>query len=187
MIPNRHLKGAVMSKVSRTLVVLAASVVLSSAVFAQMPPQPGPEHARLKELEGTWDTVMKMGPNESKGTAIYKMDLGGLWLASEFHGEVNGQKFTGKGLDGYEPNAKKYVSVWVDSMSTSPMLSEGTYSPDGKVLTMTGEGPGPDGKPTTYKMTTEHKDKDTMLFSMHAPGPDGKEAVMFTISYTRRK
>ena len=176
-----------MSKVSRWLVGLAASFVFVPAVLAQAPPQPGAEHQKLKELEGTWDAVIKMGPDESKGTVSYKMDLGGLWLVSDFQGDFGGQKFTGKGLDGYDPIRKKYVGLWVDSMSTSPVVSEGTYDKDGKVLTMTGEGPGPDGKPMKYKLTTEHKDKDTMLFTMFGPGPDGKEGPMFTISYKRRK
>jgi hypothetical protein len=130
---------------------------------------------------------MKMGDAESKGTMVWKMDLGGLWLVSDFQGDFGGMKFSGKGMDGYDPIKKKYVSVWVDSMSTSPMLSEGTYDKDGKTLTMTGEGPGADGKPAKYKMTTEYKDKDTIFWTMYGPGPDGKEGMQFTISYKRRK
>jgi hypothetical protein len=175
-----------MLKVSRSWVAIAASLVFVPATPAQAP-QPGPEHQKLKELEGTWDAVIKMGEGESKGTTVWKMELGGLWLVSEFQGEVGGQKFSGRGFDGYDPIKKKYVAVWIDSMSNSPMVSEGSYDKDGKVLTMTGEGPGPDGNPTKYKMTTEHKDKDTLFWTMYGPGPDGKEAPMFTITYKRRK
>jgi hypothetical protein len=155
--------------------------------LAQESPKPGPEHEKIKELAGTWDAVMKMGDAESKGTMVWKVDLGGLWLTSEFQGEFGGEKFTGKGFDSYDPIKKKYVGVWVDSMSTSPMVSEGTYDKAGKVLTMTGEGPGMDGKPTKYKMTTEHKDKDTLFWTMYMPGEDGKDTPMFTITYKRRK
>lgn len=171
-----------------TLSRVAWFVCLVPAVaLAQEPPKPGPEHEKLKQLEGTWDAILKMGPEESKGTMTWKMDLGGLWLVSEFEGEFGGQKFTGKGLDGYDPIKKKYVGVWVDSMSTSPMIAEGTYDKDGKVQTMTGEGPGPDGKPMKHKMTTETKDKDTLLWAMFGPGPDGKEGPMMSITYKRRK
>jgi hypothetical protein len=161
--------------------------VVGPAALAQAPVQPGPEHQKLKDMEGTWDAVMKMGEEESKGTMVWKMDLGGLWLVSEFQGDFGGQKFAGKGLDSYDPVKKKYVGVWVDSMSASPMVSEGTYDKDGKVLTMTGEGPGPDGKPSKYKMTTEHKDKNTLFWTLYGPGPDGKEAPMFSITYKRKK
>jgi len=164
--------------------LLALSLVTVS--LGQEPPQPGPEHKKLKELEGTWDCIMKMGPDESKAVATYKMDLGGLWLTSDFQGEFGGVKFSGKGLDGYDPIRKKYIGLWVDSMSTSPVTTEGTYDKDGKMLTMTGEGPGPDGKLTKYKLTTEHKDKYSMLVTMYGTGPDGKEGPMFTITYKRR-
>jgi Protein of unknown function (DUF1579) len=176
-----------MSRISQAFVAFVASLVCVPALWAQDLPQPGPEHKKLKELEGTWDAVMKMGDAESKGTMVWKMDLGGLWLVSDFQGDFGGMKFSGKGMDGYDPIKKKYVSVWVDSMSTSPMLSEGTYDKDGKTLTMTGEGPGADGKPAKYKMTTEYKDKDTIFWTMYGPGPDGKEGMQFTISYKRRK
>ena len=60
---------------------------------AAEPPKPGLQQAILKKMEGTWDTTMKMGGTESKGTATYKMDLGGLWLASTLEGSIGGQKF----------------------------------------------------------------------------------------------
>ncbi|MBM4075119.1 MAG: DUF1579 domain-containing protein, partial [Planctomycetes bacterium] len=85
------------------------------------------------------------------------------------------------------PAKKKYISIWVDSMVTTPLITEGTYDKEGKVQTMTGDGPGPDGKPMKFKMVTEHKNKDTILFTMFTPGPDGKDAIMFSITYNRRK
>jgi len=176
-----------MSKVSRKWFVLVVSVVCVATVQAQEPPQPGAEHKKLKELEGTWDAVVKMGEGESKATMVYKMDLGGLWLVGDFTSDFAGQKFTGKGLDSYDPIKKKYVSVWFDSISTSPMVMEGTFDKDGKVLTMTGEGPGQDGKPTNFRTTTEHKDKDTMFWTMYGSGPDGKDVPMLSITYKRRK
>jgi hypothetical protein len=142
---------------------------------------------KLKELVGTWDAVIKTGPQESKGTVIYKLELGGLWLVSDFQGEFEGQKFTGKGLDSYDPIKKKYVSVWVDSMSTSPLFAEGTFDKEGKIMTMNGEGPGMDGKPMKVKMITEYRDKDNLVWTMFGPGPDGKEGPMFSITYKRRK
>jgi hypothetical protein len=163
-----------------------AWLALVAAANAQGP-QPGPEHQRLKELEGTWDAVVKLAEGESKGTMTYKIDLGGMWLTSEFRGELAGTKFHGKGFDGYDPIKKKYVGIWVDSMSSSPVVTEGTFDKEGKVLTMTGEGPGPDGSPMKYKLTTEHKTKDLLVFTMFAPGPDGKDMAMMTITYTRRK
>ena len=163
----------------------ALAVALAApATQAQEFPKPGPEHEVLKKLEGTWDATMKFGGAESKGTMTYKMDLGGLWLVSSFEGEFAGMKFSGKGLDTYDAAKKKYVGVWFDSMSTTPMLMEGDYDKSRKALTMIGDGPGPDGKPTKWKSVTEMPDNDNMTFHMYMG--DGKEP-MFTIVYKRRK
>jgi hypothetical protein len=161
-----------------------AALIAAPTCFGQEPPKPGPEHEVLKKMEGTWDATMKGGGMESKATMVYKMDLGGLWLSSTLEGEAGGMKFQGRGFDGYDPNKKKYVGVWVDSMSSSPMTMEGTYDKEKKVLTMSGDGPGFDGKPTKYKSVTEFKDADNMVMSMWMG--DSKDA-MFVVTFKRKK
>ena len=156
----------------------------AGAARAQEPAKPGPEHEHLKKYVGTWDATMKMGGADSKGTSTYKMDLGGLWLSSTFDGEVFGTKFQGKGMDTYDAAKKKYIGIWCDSMSTSPMVLEGTYDKEKKALTLEGDGPGPDGKPAKHKTVTEWKDDD--FFVMHMYMGDVKEP-MFTIEYKRKK
>src|SRR5579885_3776655 len=128
----------------RCLLSLAVFGATSALVLGQPPaPKPGPEHELLKKLEGTWEATVHAGPQDSKGTMVYKSACGGLWLASKYEGDFGGQKFEGRGLDGYNPTKKKYVSVWVDSMSPSPLITEGTFDDASKTMTMTGEGPGP--------------------------------------------
>lgn len=163
--------------------VLTTLLTMSTAQ-AQEPPKPGPEHEVLKKLEGTWDTTMKAGGMEFKGTVTYKMEVGGLWLVSNLESDLGGQKFFGKGLDSYDTNKKKYVGIWVDSMSTSPMMMEGNYDKAKKSMTMSGEGPGMDGKPTKYKSVTVMPDDDTINMQMYMG--DGKEPA-FTIVYKRKK
>jgi hypothetical protein len=176
-----------MRTVRLSLIVCAAGALLVPASVAQEPQKPGPEHERLKKVEGTWEATIKMGDQESKGTMTYKMDLGGLWLVSEFEGEFGGMKFKGRGLDTYDPAKKKYVGIWADSMSTTPMMMEGTYDEKRNVLTMTGEGPGMDGPRTKYKTVLENKDDNTIVMTMSSPSKDGKDQVMFTITYKRKK
>ena len=108
-----------------------------------------------------------------------------VWLQSDFSGDLGGAKFHGHGLDGYDLNRKKYVGHWVDSMSSAPMDFEGNY--EGKVLVMTGESLGPDGKKQKFKNTTEVKDKDHFTFKMYMVTPEGKDTLAFSIEYTRRK
>ncbi len=173
-----------MKTLSKFCAVVLIAVLTAVAAPAQDFPKPGPEHEVLKKMEGNWDATMKYGGAESKGTMTYKMELGGLWLTSSFEGDFGGMKFSGKGLDSYDPAKKKYVAVWVDSMATNPMLMEGNYDKDKKTMTMTGEGPGMDGKLAKFKMVSTMPDNDTIHFSMFMG--DAKEP-QFTIDYKRKK
>ncbi len=166
------------------LSVVALATVATSTIKAQDFPKPGPEHEVLKKMVGNWDLTMKVAGQESKGSVTYKMDLGGLWLASTLECDLFGTKFTGKGLDTYDAGKKKYISVWVDSMSTHPIVMEGGYDQAKKTLTLTGEGVGMDGKPEKCKALTEMPDNDTMVFTMYVG--DVKDPA-FTIIYKRKK
>ena len=166
----------------RIAVFVAAAFVVHAG--SQEMPKPGPEHALLKEREGTWETTMKAGGMESKGTVTYKMDLGGFWLTGTMESELFGTKFSGKSLESYHPAKKRYVSVWADSMSTAPVIMEGTYDKEKRTMTMAGEGPGMDGKPTKYRSVSKMTDKDTLEMTMWIG--DGKEP-MFTVTYKRKK
>jgi hypothetical protein len=172
-----------MKTMSWALALLGLILVGTSSARAQFP-KPGPEQEKLNKLAGTWDLTMKAEGLDTKGTAVYKVILGDMWLESSFEADIFGNKFTGKGLDTYDPVKKKYVSVWADCVNTFPMIMEGDYDKEKKTLTLTGEGRGPDGKLQKHKSITEMKDENTMLFTMYVD--DAKEPI-FTISYTRRK
>lgn len=168
------------------LYTLLASVALLNLVplaLAQEPPKPGKQHDHLKRLVGTWDAETGFG----KGTMTYKMDLGGLWLMGDFEGEFGGMKFQGHGLDTYDSATKKFRSVWVDSFSTAPRNMEGQLDKDDKVMTLTGEGRGPDGATAKFKSTTEIKDADTVNFNLFMVDKEGKEQPMVNIIYKRKK
>ncbi len=171
-------------KATRWFCAVVLATLAAPVVQAQEPPKPGPEFDVLTKMVGNWDLTMKIAGAESKGTVTYKMELGGLWLTSSLESELFGTKFSGKGLDTYDAGKKKYVSVWVDSMTTTPMMMEGTYDKAKKTLTLAGDGPGMDGKPTKYKSVSEMPDNDTINFNMYMG--DGKDPA-FTIIYKRKK
>jgi hypothetical protein len=171
-------------KTLRFLSLLGVAALFATTVSAQEPAKPGPEHDVLKKMAGDWDCTMKFGGGEAKGKVTYKMVLGDMWLESSLESELFGSKFYGKGLDSYDAKKKKYVSTWFDSMTASPMVMEGTYDKEKKTMTMTGEGPGMDGKPTKQKTISVFPDDDTINFSMYMG--DDKEPA-FTIVYKRKK
>lgn len=176
-----------MRRVITSFTVLLAALFISNLTsVAQEPQKPGKEHEELKAMEGVWDAVVKMSDgSESKAVAEYKMVCEGMWLSSSFVGEISGQKFSGRGLDGYDPAKKQYTAVWCDSMSATPLMMTGTKDATGKVLTMTGEGAGPDG-PMKFKGVTTEVSPDKQTFKMSMDLPTG-EMEMMAITYTRRK
>ncbi len=171
--------------------VLRATIALgmlaaAARLTAQGPEvKPGPEHEKLKQAEGTWDVTMKVKGLESKGTATFKMGMGGLWLLESFKADFGNMPFEGRGATSYDAGKKKYVNVWIDSVATVPMVSEGTYEEATKTLTFTGEMPGPGGKNMPVTMAMVAKDADTKVFTLNA-SMDGKQMEMLQITYKRR-
>ena len=102
---------------------------------------PGPPHKMLARLAGSWTTRTKAWmepdkpPAEGKGICEQKMLLDGRYLHQEYAGEMMGDPFSGINVIGYDNHTKKYVSTWIDSMSTGIYCFEGTGSGDGKTIT----------------------------------------------------
>jgi hypothetical protein len=182
----------------RKILVLTVSLVLIGGMAARAQDGPGAkptaEHEMLKHDVGTWDATVKSWmqgpqsePSVSQGVERSKLMPGGLWVLSEFEGKFGDMEFHGAGATGYDTQKKKYVGVWVDSMSNSLMTMEGDYDADTKTVTMHSKGTDPAGKPYEAKMVSVHKDKDTRVFTMSMKGDGGGEFVkIMEITYTRR-
>ncbi len=170
-----------------TMLAVVYFVCTAFPALAQEYPKPEKEHQLLAEMVGAWDAVMTgTGLPPSKGEAVFKMECGGLWLTSTFDCDMGGFKFQGKGLDSYDVRKKKYVSVWVDSMTTSPMIFEGEVDAS-KNLVMFADAPDESGKPAKWRSISVSKDKDHHTFKLYKQSQGGQEELMLTIEYTRRK
>lgn len=155
---------------------------------------PGAPHKILAQLEGKWKAEVKSWqdpkapPTVSEGTSEAKMILGGRFLQEFFKGSFMDEPFEGIGLTGYDNVLKKFQGVWVDSMGTTMMTSEGTMDPSGKVMTCTMTySDCMTGKATTARNVTKIVDHNKHMMEMYGPGPDGKEYLMMEITYTRAK
>ena len=152
---------------------------------------PGPEHARFKDAVGTWKTESKMwmGPGEptvSTGTSRMELLFGGRYLKEDYHCSSPEMPFKGLGLHGYDNHKKKYVSVWLDSLSTGIMMMEGAYDEATKTATMMGEYDDPFMGQFKAKSTIRELSKDRRLFEMYRIGADGKERKDMEITYIRQ-
>jgi hypothetical protein len=152
--------------------------------------QPGPKHAELAKQVGEWDADVEhfmpgMPVEKSKGTAKITMVMNGRFLREDFKGTMMGQPFEGMMLLGYDNNLKRYDSTWIDSMGTGMMV---THSKGETPDVLSGEFYCPMAKKEiTARLVTKTVSNDEHIFEMHAPGLDGKEALMLRITYHRKK
>ena len=164
---------------------LCLLLVLGTTLFAQESIKPGKEHIFLAEAEGDWSVTIASPGGDMTGKCVYKMAHNGLWLTSQLDMKMPDGPFTGQGLDTYDPIKKKYVAIWVDSMSATPLILEGDKSSDGKKITMTGKGSSPDGNFTDCKTETEYVSKDKHIFKMWMGTTTGEPMMVAT--YIRKK
>ncbi|MGZ8186756.1 MAG: DUF1579 domain-containing protein [Methylobacter sp.] len=125
-------------------------------------------------------------PTESTGSAEMKMLLDGRFLQQEFTGNMMGKPYSGVGISAYDNLRKRYVSTWMDTMSTGIFIMEGTGSADGKTITLTGKHAEPGGGQMTHRAIWKIIDNNNQTFDMYGAHHGGKEMKMMEITYTRK-
>ncbi|MFZ7124821.1 MAG: DUF1579 domain-containing protein [Desulfobacterales bacterium] len=153
---------------------------------------PGEPHKMLGKLAGSWNTRTlgwmdpDQPPMEGTGTCEQKMLLGGRYLQQEYASEMMGTPFAGINLIGYDNYTRKYVSTWIDSMSTGIYYFEGTASDDGRTITQECRYDDPVRGPMTWRSVTRIVNDDTLEFEMFLTPETGKEEKMMEMTVTRK-
>lgn len=154
----------------------------------------GENHKLLATMAGEWthETKMWMAPGQppevSSGTVHAVMEMGGRYLHSLHKGSAIGQPFEGVATTGYDNLTGKFVSTWIDSMSTGIFYQTGTYDAAKKTFTYHGEMPDPMAPATILKVrtTTRLADADTFVFEWYETH-EGQEARTLEVTYKRKK
>ena len=114
--------------------------------------------------------------------------LGGFWLVSESKANPMGMQMHAIQTIGYDPQAKKYVGTWVDSMMNHMWKYEGTVDESGQKLTLEAEGPNhmAGGKLTKFRDAYEFVSPDRIIVTALMLGEDGKWITFMTGEATRK-
>lgn len=154
---------------------------------------PGKNHEVLKKYVGDWDIEIKTWPNPgaqpmvSKGIQKNQLIFEGRFVKGEFEGLMMAQKFMGLEVFGYDLFQNKYVTFWIDSMTTAFMITTGRFDASGKVLTQTGESPDPmTGRMQKVKQVTTFMQDGKYKFELIMVMPDGKEFKSVELVATRK-
>lgn len=184
------------------VVLLTASSLMSAADSSSpapqsMPPMPEPtkEHAWLERFVGDWEGAAEvtMAPDQPATTcqsAEQIRPLGDFWIISEGTGEMPGMGAMSWLMTvGYDPEKRKYVATWMDSMTGTLWAYEGTVDASGTKLVLEAEGPCP-GKPgviAKFRDVNEFKGNDQRVFTSSMQNEDGSWTTLVQGTYRRKK
>ena len=158
-------------------------------------------HKLLSATTGNWNFAIKMWmnpdptakPQESKVTATRKDIMGGRYVMMDVSGKMqmpgtDGKmkdvQFKGMGVEGYDNAKKKFVSSWIDNMSTGIQSSEGTYDPATKTFTYTSEIEMMPGMKIPVREVIKVPDNNHMVLEWYE-NRGGQDKKTMEINYTR--
>ncbi len=152
------------------------------------------EHAWLEQFVGEWRSEMEMPgapgqpPQKLEGTERTR-SLAGLWIVSEIRGETPAGEMEAVLTLGWDPERKRYVGTWIDSMFNHMWVYEGTLDASGRILTLEAQGPSfsGDGTLATYRDVVEFESPDAKVLRSSMLGSDGQWTEYMTARYRRVK
>jgi hypothetical protein len=155
--------------------------------------QPGPEHALLATLAGTWDVAYAhwfqdgAEPTLGRGAAIVTAVFEGRYLREEFSAQFAGKPILGVGTTGFDRVSRRFTNVWYDNRGTGMLCTTGLATPDGREITFTGEILNPaTGEPIGVSHVLRRESDDFFTLSMYNDR-DGRLNKSMALEYRRRR
>jgi hypothetical protein len=165
----------------------------ASAQEAAWQTPPEKEHAWLQQFVGEWKTRGTMAGAEGQPPLEGReqvRSLGDYWILSEVSGTMpGGGRMSAVMTLGYDPERKRFVGTWIDSVTTHMWQYEGTLDASGKVLTLETEGPDFENpqKTTRFRDVLEFHDKDHKALRSLMQAPDGTWTEFLRTDFTRTR
>ena len=188
------------------LTVALLVVAVSVAAFAEEPKKPSADevmamymemakpvagHERLRSFAGRWNMTLKFWmdptqpPQEFRGTATWRMVLGGrfLQLDGKTTGNLESESLT---LMGFDRRTDDYTLVGYDTLGTYYITAAGKPGSDGIVLHGSYLQP-PHGGEQKYRFVWKSSTPDAHTMELFFALPDGKEMKVAETVYRRVK
>lgn len=140
--------------------------------------KPGPAHQALEHFVGDWTAEVKCWrePNDppciSQATAKGAWTLNGRFVQEDFHGDLMGRRYNGRGLLGYDNIRQTFNSVWMSDMQTSMFVTEGRGEDGNTIITLEG----------TASCPIKERGDIPMKVVLRVLGPDKHTCEMFDVS-----
>jgi hypothetical protein len=132
---------------------------------------PAAEHARLEDAVGRWNVqctyYLGEGQAPMQATGVDTIDrVGPFWTLSHLRSDLMGAPFVGRAAVGFDPQRRKWVTAWIDSMSPLLYVLEGDFDAGGTVLSLFGRTTAPDGQVVELRTREEHVSRDHRVLDL---------------------
>jgi len=149
--------------------------------------QPTAEHKRLLERVGTWEgtltSFMPGAPPQAVAAREVVEPIGPFWTQVRFTCDFMGTPYLGMGVTGYDPEKKKYISTWTDSMSSYFAFMEGELDASGKRMVTHYDAPDMTGTIQPHRIETVFGD-DTYSSTFYMGEGDGTKVMVIEMERT---
>lgn len=191
----------------RVFAILTAGLLFlpltSSALFAQQTKDPqssfepragaGVGQKYLQQMTGEWDVTKVFHPREgaavqSAGTCRQTMVQDGKFLQSDFVFKHGDRTTTGQGVIGFESEAGRFTSFWVDSRQTRMSARQSREPFDGKQIVLYSLSLDPQARETrrTKTVSTVEDGGRKLVHRQYILGSGGEERLIMELLMTRK-
>jgi len=152
---------------------------------------PGPEHARLTALVGTWDVeltfIFQPGspPIVTKGTSTIRSLFDGSFIEEKIEGTLNGMPFTTLAWTGFNTSSRQYEATRIASTNTSRIAESGTWDETSRRFELKASYPLA-GETWTQRTVIQPTSPNTMVADSYLSFGTVPEWKAVQIKYTRR-
>jgi hypothetical protein len=114
--------------------------------------------------------------------------MNGLYQVGDYTGNMMGMPFKGHSIMGYDNAKKVFVNTWVDNFGSGIIYMTGIYDDAAKTLNLKGQQTDPlSGKDVAIREVMKITDDNNYTLEMYGPGPDGKETLLMSGVFKRKK
>jgi hypothetical protein len=174
-----------------TAAVVALSAVSAIAAATTANAGPGPEHARLTAMCGTWDVEMTFwfrpgGPGVlTRSTSTIRPLFDGLFVEEKIEGVLNGAPFTTLAWTGFNTDTHQYEATRIASTNTIRIAETGGYDEKTRQFELKADYPFA-GDTWHQRTVIQQMSADAMIATSYLSFGTVPEWKGVEIKYTRR-
>jgi hypothetical protein len=173
------------------IAILVAVALIATTAAATPAAAPGPEHARLTAMSGTWDVELTFWTRPdrpgltTKGTSTIRPLFDGLFIEEQIEGTLNGTAFTTLAWSGFNPGTRQYEATRISSTNSIRIAESGVWNEQDRCFELKATY-AMAGDTWTQRTVIQPTSADTMVATSYLSFGKVPEWKAVEIKYARR-